>query len=170
MMNACASNDWIVALFPAFYDWTRRNIGVLAGWRRLHIGDAGFSGFDRRNRYEITFLKGGHGAFVDLPPAISAAVDFVLMEDVAPEDAGDTIGAKTTNWITPRENGFLRFANNFVPLAWGSIATLIGLGIYFGGGFLKGLMDDPANMWIGSPYFAVGLVTLIVGRFVLESF
>lgn len=73
--NYTADNDWVVALFPRFFETP----GIAA----LHndIGSAGFNGFDAaaagpdRGRIENIAIAGMHSAFVEHIPEI---VDYVL--------------------------------------------------------------------------------------------
>lgn len=111
IMNACASSDYIVACFPGFYDWVRRNVPILRHWRRLHIGDAGFAGFDQLNRREVAFLRGGHGAFVEWPEAVEVAKRFILHGD-------SRIDYEGARWVNTRPDSVAQWANTMVPIVW----------------------------------------------------
>lgn len=58
--NYVAADDWIVALFPRFFEpaWSR---GIFAN----DLGSAGFQGFHAPSVTNIAYLTGGHGAFLE---------------------------------------------------------------------------------------------------------
>ena len=79
--NAVATSDWVVALFPKFFE----QVAVWSGRPRVSgffdIGAAGFRAAQEANgRVEnIVFVAGGHGAGIDLrePDRLQAIVDYI---------------------------------------------------------------------------------------------
>jgi alpha-beta hydrolase superfamily lysophospholipase len=74
--NYVASDDWVVALFPRFFE--QRPLRFLGN----DIGSAGFNGFDRERMpraaavvKNIKFIQGNHAAFLE---QIGPIVDFLL--------------------------------------------------------------------------------------------
>jgi hypothetical protein len=67
LRNDIAGDDWVVALFPRFYEQIRK----LPGFGKssfFDLGSGGFNGFgdDAANRHAVRFFTGGHsGALSD---------------------------------------------------------------------------------------------------------
>lgn len=70
VLNYVASDDWVVALFPRFFE--RWPMTLL----KNDIGSAGFNGFDSNTNQvrNIEGLTGGHSAFLNLMPDIASYV------------------------------------------------------------------------------------------------
>lgn len=72
--NYVAADDWVVALFPRFFE------PRVMKWMGNDIGSAGFNGFDFENNHLINerYIEGGHGAFLKRIPEIS---NFLLSDE-----------------------------------------------------------------------------------------
>eukprot|EP01034_Spumella_vulgaris_P026881 gene26881-33530_t len=69
--NYVAYDDWVVALFPRFFEQR------MASWMNGDIGSAGFNGFDAGRNKELAvenlgYISGAHGAFQNYVQAIAA--------------------------------------------------------------------------------------------------
>jgi pimeloyl-ACP methyl ester carboxylesterase len=69
VQNYVARDDWVVALFPRFFE--QRPLRFLGN----DVGSAGFNGFDaaasHANLSDVGFVSGQHSAFLDHAPAIA---------------------------------------------------------------------------------------------------
>lgn len=96
--NYVAADDWIVALFPRFFEPT-----IPYAIFSNDIGSAGFKGFsipaDRVTN--VTYLEGGHGAFLDRTGEISR---YLLLNDStiekAPTSKQCTVWSAGSSWGT----------------------------------------------------------------------
>jgi pimeloyl-ACP methyl ester carboxylesterase len=107
VLNFVATGDYVVAFFPKFFE--------LFGLQDL--GSAGHDGFSIAKThpkvYEITYVKGGHGAAIEEPLWDSIA-DFVGTGVLAPTQA-DRVHHSQTLWI--------KTIGRFPPLVWAFIAA-----------------------------------------------
>ena len=150
--NVVADGDWVVAIFPRFFeqvaDWGgNRPVDGL-----LDIGSAGFRGFQAsqdpsRKVVNYQFAKGGHGVGVDVSDAAKAQAIAKYMVH------GDTSA------MTVFENGrspsaWLDVASNLCWVVWGLLAALLGAVMYFA--FRKGRIAGAASMLL-----VLGLLTSV---------
>jgi pimeloyl-ACP methyl ester carboxylesterase len=110
--NYVASADWVVALFPHFFELPI----VSSVFSANDIGGAGFDGFQRKgdNVHEIHYVEGGHAAALD-ERNLPSIVDF-LMNDPAKAPAAP---------LVPRQPGWLQEASNVCWLVWLVIVSLV---------------------------------------------
>jgi hypothetical protein len=76
--NVLATRDWVVGIFPRFFEWLREVVSPLRAWTALDVGAAGFRGFEQL-RHNVGFAVGGHSAAIDTgrPERIRAIADYV---------------------------------------------------------------------------------------------
>ncbi len=91
--NVVASTDWVVALFPRFFEQIAEWLGISPENSFLDIGSAGFRGFEDSKDpmgsvRDIRFVAGGHGAGVDVMGSsklaqskLAGIVDYLLRGD-----------------------------------------------------------------------------------------
>ena len=66
--NYVADDDWVVALFPRFFEqWMTRPL-------KNDLGSTGFNGFDSKEVQNVEYLKGQHSAFLSEIPASPISV------------------------------------------------------------------------------------------------
>jgi hypothetical protein len=148
--NVVAAGDWVVAIFPKFFeqiaDWLNRRPTV--GW--LDIGSAGFRGFQQAGGAasavaNYKFAKGAHSTGVDITVSekLSAIVDFV-------------VDGKTA--------GFCTFSTEGKPLRWldviSNVSYLVWLGLALllaGGAALVAAFAG----WIGIAVYLVLVFALL---------
>ncbi|ENW80013.1 hypothetical protein F908_02210 [Acinetobacter sp. NIPH 284] len=109
VLNFVATRDWVVAFFPKFFEFLK--------WQDL--GSAGHDGFmiaqHNPNIYQITYIKGGHGAAIQ-EPVWDTISNFVLTGDIQPQQLEQ---------ISQRRNLLVELGGKFPPLAWIIIGGLI---------------------------------------------
>lgn len=123
LCNAVASADDVVAIFPGFFEWLRRWFGGLNRSQFFGLGDAGFAGFEQQaaNSEELTYLRGGHDAFLKAPSAPQFAATYVVQDELhAPESAVQA--ARSTliadgGLVSTRDKTIVN-ANHLVVLIW----------------------------------------------------
>lgn len=95
LRNDLASADWVVAIFPRFFEQVRELMGLPLG----DIGAGGIFGFqeDRGNRNEVAYLRGGHGAGIK-PENHKSLARFVLGIDQRPTPDGQ-LEEKIPTWL-----------------------------------------------------------------------
>jgi pimeloyl-ACP methyl ester carboxylesterase len=138
--NAKANADWVVAFFPALMDRVREWFDNDDALRR--VGDAGFTGFRDpiANNYELSSLKGGHGAFLT-KLYLDRCAGFVLH--------GETPDFR--KWIDDRDElydppGLISFLNRLPFLAW-LAALLAAIVVVFIGGFIGSFFGAQGQTW-----------------------
>lgn len=96
--NYVAADDWIVALFPRFFEpWLSDMIFS------NDLGSAGFNGFTHVSARvtNVAYLTGGHGAFLDRTAEISR---FLLLNDATfaktPRSEQSTVWSWGSSWAT----------------------------------------------------------------------
>ena len=93
--NYVGSADWVVGLFPKFFE--------LPGLSTLNpdLGSAGFDGFmrpfARRNNAQVEFVRGGHGAALD-PRNRQSIVSYIIEDSFVPPDSSIVVAAHPS-WI-----------------------------------------------------------------------
>ena len=126
--NIVAAGDWVVALFPRFFEQIAEWRGVQPSRGLLDIGSAGFRGFedakDALKRIEnIQFAAGSHGTGVDAKKAekLNAIARYIV--------AGEASGFSVfRNQDFP--NGGLAFWSNVCWIVWvGLAASLVSMGV-----------------------------------------
>lgn len=150
--NVVADGDWVVAIFPRFFeqvaDWSgSRSVDGL-----LDIGSAGFRGFQAsqdpsRKVVNYQFVKGGHGAGVDVSDAAKAQA---IATYVVRGDA--TAMAVFENERGPQT--WLDWTSNLCWLVWALLAALLGAGMYFA--FRQGRLAGAASVLL-----VLGLLTSV---------
>jgi predicted esterase len=133
--NYLASSDWVVALFPHFFELPL----ISTVFSVNDIGGAGFHGFLKRGGEvrEVGYVEGAHGAALD-SRNIPSIVGF-LMDDPRPPD------------LAPKANGqsgLLLAFSNVCWLVWiVFVAAIVTLG-YFIALFGAGWTPVPAVWWV----------------------
>jgi pimeloyl-ACP methyl ester carboxylesterase len=127
-----AASDWVVAIFPRFFEQIRS----LPGMRQssyFDVGSAGFNGFisDDATRYEYHYLKGGHGAALEFTrnrtqPATIA--QFILAPELTSQLSA-VVGPKEEDLLS-EPDWTIRLLGQVAWLVWLTIAAAIALGAY----------------------------------------
>lgn len=114
--NDISHGDWVVALFPKFYQQVKELLD-LERPEFFNLGSGGFNGFYDATGHEIVgTLAGGHSAALDSPENRASIQAFILE------------GA-TSNLPRNNEKGLLEFFSNIAWAVWLMIlAGLVGLG------------------------------------------
>lgn len=138
--NDIARGDWVVALFPKFYQQVK-SLFKLKRTKFFDLGSGGFNGFTNSVGHEIVgTLAGGHGAAVDSPENRASIRAFIL-DDV------------TTDPPRNAEKGPLYF---FSEIAWAVWLMIVAALVALGWGIWKWL---PAARRVG----ATGFVAIYAG-------
>jgi len=121
--NDRASGDWVVGVFPAFFQL----LGTVLPFQFFRdLGDGGFRGFDQsvgENHKENFYFSGGHGAATKAHNHPSLAT-FILTGEATAE----------TELIA--SNGYIQLLSHLCWLVWLlAAAALAGAGIFIAGGF-----------------------------------
>jgi hypothetical protein len=130
VVNVVATSDWVVALFPRFFEQVAEWLGrkQLTGF--LDIGSAGFRGFDdgsdAKNRVmNLKFAKGTHSTGVEFDGRhehkLEAVVGYVV--------SGDESNLRVFKYADGQAS-FLDFASNICWIVWLLLAALIAIGCY----------------------------------------
>jgi hypothetical protein len=127
--NVVAAGDWVVALFPRFFEQIAEWRGLRPHRGLLDIGSAGFRGFedakDAKKRIEnFQFAAGKHGTGVDARNSekLTAIARYIV--------GGDT-AALTLFRNQDEPNGRLAFLSNVCWLVWAVLgATVVGFGFF----------------------------------------
>ena len=144
--NVLAAGDWVVALFPRFFeqiaDW--RGVQPLRG--PLDIGSGGFRGFqdakDAEGRIEnVQFADGSHGAGVD---ATNEKKLFAIARYIVSDDRSG-FGVFRDRDLP---EGWLAFLSNVCWLVWLGLATIF---------VVLGVAAFRANPWAGIIYVMLTL-------------
>jgi len=137
--NVVATTDWVVALFPRFFE-------QIADWKQdyratgyFDIGSGGFRGFEdsgkadpSRRIVDIKFVSGGHSAALDFqdPAKLNAIVNYAL-------DGSDAGMIAFQNAADPA--GWLDMLSNISWIVWLGLAVVLSLigyaALTFGGKF-----------------------------------
>ncbi|NJO23493.1 MAG: alpha/beta hydrolase [Sphingomonadales bacterium] len=129
VLNFVATGDWVVAFFPKLFQF-------LGG---KDLGSAGHDGFalaeHTPNVYQLTYVKGGHGAAVE-EDTWQTIANFIVND---PSDAKPALPRprKWRNWI-------VLLLGLFPPLIWLALAALlvaVWLGLYRA---IAALVTDPS--------------------------
>jgi hypothetical protein len=121
--NDRASGDWVVGVFPAFFQL----LGTVLPFRFFRdLGDGGFRGFDQsvgENHKENFYFAGGHGAATKAHNHPSLAT-FILTGEATADT--ELIGS----------NGYFQLLSHLCWLVWLlAAAAHIGAGIFIAGNF-----------------------------------
>jgi pimeloyl-ACP methyl ester carboxylesterase len=127
-----AASDWVVAIFPRFFEQIRS----LPGMRQSNffdVGSAGFNGFisDDATRYEYHYLKGGHGAALEFtrnstqPTTIA---QFILAPELTPQ-LRSAVGPMEEE-LSSDPDWAIRLLGQVAWLVWLTIAAVAALGAY----------------------------------------
>lgn len=144
LANVVAAGDWVVALFPRFFEQLAEWRGVRSAGGFLDIGSGGFRGFqdamDANKRIEnVQFAEGSHGTAVDAANELklSAIARYIV--------SGDRTGFTVfRNRDLPE--GWLAFLSNICWLVWVGLALLL---------VVAGLAAFRVNPWAGWIYVLV---------------
>lgn len=144
VVNVVAAGDWVVAIFPRFFEQIADWIEVQPSQGLLDIGSGGFRGFqdasDAKKRIEnFQFATGAHGAGVDATDKrkLDAIANFVV--------SGET-------------NGFTLFQNQGTPVGWLAFISNVSWLVWLVLGVLLsgiGYLAFSANQWAGWLYVLV---------------
>jgi pimeloyl-ACP methyl ester carboxylesterase len=177
LCNAVASADTVVAVFPGFFEWLRRWFGGLNQSQFFSLGDAGFAGFEQQaaNSEELTYLKGGHGAFLEAPKAPEYAATFVVQDDLA--DAAALSRARTAldragGRVSARDPQVVRL-NHFAVLVFLLALILLAAIVVLASAALHGLAlwgEGGVISEIWRPSLLAGLLVAAVLFVILNSF
>ncbi|NUU37690.1 triacylglycerol lipase [Pseudomonas sp. C2B4] len=142
--NVVAAGDWVVAIFPRFFEQIADWIEVQPSDGPLDIGSGGFRGFqdasDAKKRIEnFQFASGAHSAGVDASDEgkLEAIARFVV--------SGDTSGFTLFRNQSGPE-GWLAFLSNVSWLVWLALGALL---------FGIGLLAFSASPWVGGGYVLI---------------
>lgn len=144
--NVVAAGDWVVALFPRFFEQVADWIGVQPLRGPLDIGSGGFRGFqdakDAGKRIEnVQFAEGSHSTGVDAASEkkLEAISRYIVSDDRA---------------------GFIIFRDRNLPLRWldflSNICWLVWLVLVIILTVL-GLVAFKVNLWVGWTYLLLVL-------------
>lgn len=128
LRNDLASADWVVAIFPRFFEQIREVLRLPVG----DIGSGGVCGFqdNEGNKHQVAYVEGGHGAAI-APENHPSLVRSVLGIDVSPKPDEDvrlaTHLASWVSWLTCL-CGFIWILLALVPLTVSAAATYIWYG------------------------------------------
>ncbi len=143
--NVVAAGDWVVALFPRFFEQIAEWWHVQPVQGLLDIGSAGFRGFqqaaeDTKGRIEnVQFAEGSHGTGVDInnERKLEAITHFILSGD-----------EKEFSVFRNRDEpeGWLAFLSDVSWIVWIALVTcLFGLGRF----------AFKVNSWVGWSYIVL---------------
>ncbi|WP_257165762.1 lysophospholipase [Bradyrhizobium sp. SRS-191] len=126
--NICADKDWVVAIFPQFFQQISDLMKLKAEPGFFDIGSAGFRGFrhgsgDEGRLLNLKYISGGHGA----------AVKIAMVEPIATYVAADPNLDFVQLWRPGDrpEPSALEFASNLSWLIW-----ILGVSVIVAAGFL----------------------------------
>lgn len=118
LLNFVASRDWVVAIFPNFFQKTKLQ----------DMGSAGHDGFDDFERfkgiYQIEYIKGGH----------SAAVEEEVWDQIASFIINGRLENKKEVEQVKGQGVFIKFLGVFPFVGWAVIILIVGIiivAIYF---------------------------------------
>jgi alpha-beta hydrolase superfamily lysophospholipase len=117
--NYVAQDDWVVALFPRFFEQR------MASWMNDDIGSAGFNGFDEDSSKgleveNLGYIRGAHGAFQGYVQAIA---DYLIPGTGLPVPDGQAVGP-----VKDSKRGWCAlkfFSDRFTLALWLSLAFVI---------------------------------------------
>jgi len=93
VLNLVATRDWVVALFPKLFQQLH--------WQDL--GSAGHDGFavarDMRHVYQVTYVRGGHGAAVE-EPLWDLIAKFVVSGEVRLDEHHQSLANQRNTWVS----------------------------------------------------------------------
>lgn len=128
VLNFVATGDWVVAFFPKLFQF-------LGG---KDLGSAGHDGFalaeHTPNVYQLTYVKGGHGAAVE-EDVWDTIADFVVND---PADTKPAL-ARPRRW----RNWIVTLLGLFPPLIWLALAAGLVMVWLFLDAFIMDLVVDP---------------------------
>lgn len=149
VVNVAASNDWVVAIFPRFFEQIAEWRGKRPMTGLLDIGSAGFRGFidgsDANNRVQnLMFVPGQHGAAIDFHyrKRLTAVVEYAVNGESAAFDAFEEV---------KREPWWMDLMSNLSPVVWLLLAAIL---------FWVGYSISAAGWWWTVAYLVVLLVVL----------
>lgn len=107
VLNFVATSDWVVAFFPKFFQFLKLQ----------DLGSAGHDGFavtqpDSRI-YQVTYVRGGHGAAID-EPVWDIIADFVISGTASVTDVSKICGKRSV-WV--------KLFGQCPPVIWATIAV-----------------------------------------------
>lgn len=145
VLNFVATSDWVVAFFPKFFEM----LGI------QDLGGAGHDGFSFKqhsaNTYQITFIKGGHGAAIE-EPAWDVITQFIVTGQL-PDTSSLPLRNEQTSWIT--------LMGKFPPFVYAIVALFL-WGLWKGLEMLIGRMawDSSTQGFVTGFSLAIYLLTL----------
>lgn len=145
LRNDLASGDWVVAIFPRFFEQLREVLRLPVG----DIGSSGVCGFqdNEGNKHQVAYVEGGHGAAI-APENHPSLVRYVLGIDASPKpDAGVRLATQLAPWVSRCTClcGFIWLLLVLLPLTASAAATYIWYGAATQGWQLDGLVP-----WLAS--------------------
>jgi hypothetical protein len=122
--NDRAGGDWVVAIFPRFFEQVRSATGLKEA-EFLDVGSAGFNGFINHEaaKYDFKYLNGGHAvalAFDHNKAQAKSIAQFILSPQLTAEIA-------PPNLVT-EPNKVVRLLGQLAWLVWSTILALIIIG------------------------------------------
>jgi pimeloyl-ACP methyl ester carboxylesterase len=147
--NVVAAGDWVVAIFPRFFEQIAEWEGVKPADGLLDIGSGGFRGFadskDPEGRVEnFQFAEGSHGIGVD-------AADKSKLEAIASYISS---GQKSGLEVFPKRDYPESWLDNLSNVSWLVWAILVA--VLFSAGFLCFRF----SLWLGWAYILLALALL----------
>jgi hypothetical protein len=150
--NVVAAGDWVVGLFPRFFEQIADWRGVQPVRGPLDIGSGGFRGFqdamDAEKRIEnVQFAEGSHGTGVD--GSNEKKLEVIARYIVSGDKTGFTIFRNRDLPVS-----WLDFLSNVSWIVWFVLATVF---------FYLGFKAFEANPWAGWIYvlFVIGLLNSV---------
>jgi pimeloyl-ACP methyl ester carboxylesterase len=112
--NDRAASDWVVAIFPRFFEQVR-NVTGFENIELLDVGSAGFNGFinDEASKYDFKYLNGGHAAalaFETNKAQASSIARFILLPEL-----NENVGPPR---LVDQPNKTVRFLGQIAWLIW----------------------------------------------------
>jgi pimeloyl-ACP methyl ester carboxylesterase len=145
--NVVAAGDWVVALFPRFFEQIADWLGLRPKRGLLDIGSAGFRGFqdarDAKKRIEnVQFAHGSHGTGIDADNAekLAAISRYIVANDMT------GFGVFRNQ---DRPDTRLAFCSNVCWLLWLGMAAVLVFG---------GLLTFQTSLWAG-----LAFVVIVIG-------
>src|SRR5262249_22526736 len=126
--NVVATSDWVVAIFPRFYEQIAEWFGLSTISGYFDVGAAGFRGFRSEGIandgvVDLTFAQGSHGTGVDLTNATKRHALIACAEHGIDSEQDRVLAEAFRDATAP--NSMLDVASNVSWLVWLVLVTLL---------------------------------------------
>lgn len=151
VQNYVATADWVVAWFPAFFEFVAGLLG-----RQADLGSAGHNGFldDVARRHMVWSVRGGHGAAIAVEGDSAATARahhnlalFALGKDVEPSAAPNFDPASAAR------SGLVEALHRYCPVLWMGLVTAVAAALV-----LPALLLQGPSLWACLSLFAALLL------------